>query len=1303
MQLQEKVLVYILFLLFLFSTSQAVFAAQVDRYCDAVDLENPQLIVKFKDSLSASTNLNVRKKFKQKFRGKKFKLKPKKFKRALKTKMRNPRNPLAPLLILDLDDARFMSKLRSVPGAKALVANPTTCEDVYKVVDKLNKDPEVEYAEPNFKIQLNMIPDDPLYQEPTKLWGLKALDMEEAWDLSQGEDVLVAVIDTGIDYNHPDLWDNIWVNPDLVSDRDLDGDVDLDDADLNGNKHIDEDEILADMFGYDFSNNDNDPYDGHYHGTHVAGTIAAKGNNSVGVIGVAPKAKLVGIKGLSDAGSGYTSDLANAVIYAADIGAKITNNSYGGGGVSITMENAFDYAAQMGVLNIAAAGNSNTDEPMRPASYSSTVSVASVDSKLFRSSFSNYGPTIDIAAPGSGIYSTMPINKGSFEADINGYGYSSKSGTSMAAPHVAGVAALLLAKYPWLTAEQLQTIMVSTSKVIDSNEYIAALVDPVAALEAGVGLPQAVMSLESSKFVFPDSSSVILSGTANGGDFAEYKITISSLNNTDRPVFEQNYYEPVVDSTLADLDLSGLANSKYLLTLEVINNDGTSAKAFKSLAVMNNAPRVPNTYSTAGIDEYSYMDKVYRLLWANFDVYDSQITKFKIYRSKAGGEEKLVKEGSPEELKFFSQKGWFEEKSFIYYDYDVEPEQVYDYRIVAVNQLGETSSAIVNHQVAAASNDPDYFIEPLTNPALGFAPGVDGSIDEGATIKSPRAMLKHPNGKLYIADSQSIRVLDFEQNTLERIAGTDRYYSESIDGLGSEARFDDLSDMLLAPNGKLWVTEPDTHKIREVSLAGEVSTVYQNENYRFEKAIIDERGHIFAIDNNECLYEIDSSWNETKVVCKNDLSDGYAFYDLDFVANGDIALIDQYSLYLIDPSSYEVSSLISRKPFHLSNRTGPIAEIGISASRSLTVDSDDNIYLSGPRKIRKISADGILTIFTSSDIQDSNQEIPKAKIVAYKSFAALPRHLWLDKTNNDIYFVDSRGIPEPGFNFMSTAYFIMKASTNLGDPNDEPIEEVAPPEEDGDPDEDIVVPPPPEEDAPPADPEPSPEPDPEPPTPPSPPAPEPEPPAPPSPPAPNPEPPVPPSPPAPEPESPAPPSPAPTPSPAPRPAPIAQEPSDEDADEGEPAPEEKVEERGALKPIDLQNDSKKDVVDRFTELKNILANETQTYNEELDINADGVIDQDDAKALLEVVAEADEEAALVIEAVEQISPDDGEIEKKEKRQFIRQFQKAKRKARRMRQRGKTLPDKFTDFDINGDGSVDKDDQQVYKEAIKLSK
>ncbi|OVE80433.1 hypothetical protein BVY02_00175 [bacterium J17] len=314
----------------------------------------------------------------------------------------------------------------------------------------------VEFIEPNYIVSIDATPNDARYQE---LWGLHNdaqtggttdtdIDASEAWDLSTGSsDVVVGVVDTGINYNHPDLAANIWRNPNEIPNNGIDDD-------LNG--------VIDDVYGFNSLANNGDPNDDHGHGSHCAGTIGAVGNNNIGVSGINWNVKIMGLKFLDANGSGSVQDAIDVLEYAvrmknSGVNLRVLNNSWGGTGFSQALNTAIEATRDAGILFAAAAGNEGNDNdsnPTYPASYDldNIISVAAIDHDGNLASFSNYGAnSVHIAAPGVNILST-----------ITNEDYASWSGTSMATPHVSGVAALILAREPTLSTSELKNRIHST-------------------------------------------------------------------------------------------------------------------------------------------------------------------------------------------------------------------------------------------------------------------------------------------------------------------------------------------------------------------------------------------------------------------------------------------------------------------------------------------------------------------------------------------------------------------------------------------------------------------------------------------------------------------------------------------------------------------------------------------------------------------------------------------------------------------------------------------------------------------------
>lgn len=439
---------------------------------------------------------------------------------------------------LEIDPAvrsRYLTRFRLSAPAQAAGAS------LEAALRLLQRDPGVRIAEPDYPRYASTIPNDLRFPQ---LWGLQNtgqangvpdadIDAPEAWDVTSGSSrVIVAVIDTGVDYTHPDLRDNILRDP------------------------------AGNVVGWDFANQDANPMDDNSHGTHVAGTIGAVGNNGVGVIGVCPTVRIMPVKFLGADGSGSTANAVLAIDFAVEHGARILNCSWGGGGVSDLLLEAIQRAKKAGVLVVAAAGNegrNNDENPSYPANYNqfsdNVLSIAATDSRDALAGFSNYGrDTVDLCAPGVGIMSTLPRN-----------GYGSYSGTSMATPHVSGAAALLLSRYPDLSLDALRYRLLFNA---DALPELASKVTPrrlnaAAALVEDATTPDAPRGLTATHL---SATGLLLSWTASGDDGAVGRARGYELRVSDRPLSDGNFAEGTPVRWLPTPAASGTPES-YLLAL----------------------------------------------------------------------------------------------------------------------------------------------------------------------------------------------------------------------------------------------------------------------------------------------------------------------------------------------------------------------------------------------------------------------------------------------------------------------------------------------------------------------------------------------------------------------------------------------------------------------------------------------------------------------------------------------------------------------------------------------------------------
>lgn len=393
---------------------------------------------------------------------------------------------------------------------------------INNIIGEISKDLSIEYAEPNYIYRTQAMPNDPYYldhypdhvgdRDPNwnppydYLWDMKKIKVAEAWNTTSGsEDVMIAVIDTGVDYNHPELQGKV-------------------------------------VLGHDYANNDEDPMDDNGHGTHCAGTIAAKANNSIGIVGVCPNCKILAIKALDNSGSGSLFDLSQAIREASNKNARVINASWGAEiSGDLVIDEAIEYARSLGTIMIAAAGNENADTKFfYPASNPGVIAVSATDQNDQKASFSNYGDRIDVSAPGGmgnefDGQSRAGANILSLRArGIDPYGdgktivgqeYLRLRGTSMAAPHVSGLVGLLFSFRPDWQIEEVRQVVRSSADDIGAegwdiyNGY--GRINVFRAINVGSVNTAKIFSPKSNAFM---ENTVEIKGIAAGSSFFSYSL-----------------------------------------------------------------------------------------------------------------------------------------------------------------------------------------------------------------------------------------------------------------------------------------------------------------------------------------------------------------------------------------------------------------------------------------------------------------------------------------------------------------------------------------------------------------------------------------------------------------------------------------------------------------------------------------------------------------------------------------------------------------------------------------------------------
>ncbi len=457
----------------------------------------------------------------------------------------------------------------------------------------LESDPRVLYAEPNYLLHIAKTPDDPDFD---KLWGLQNLGQTggtngadvgamAAWDIATGsQEVIVAIIDTGIDFNHPDLAANIWVNPKECPQGYGKCTADGKDDDSNG--------YVDDFYGANTITDNGDIMDDFGHGTHVAGTIGAVGNNGIGVVGVNWNVKMLGCKFLSASGSGSTANAIKCFNYVNELKNKqgynivVTNNSWGGGLASDALLAAM--SGSNAPLHVCAAGNANSSRIAYPAGYDldNIISVAATDHDDIYASFSNWGADwVDLAAPGVDTYSTVPTGSCTM---CDSSGYRSASGTSMATPHVAGAAALLWSNYKTLTVEQLKNRFLSGADPLSDRSKSTltnARLNLLNAMEEDSVPPATITNLAVSSVLMTQvdltwtaTGDDGLQGTANAYDIRYASSPISAATWDDAtPVDDEPAPQPA--GAIERMTVTGLQPATtYYFAMKVMDNVGNESE-----------------------------------------------------------------------------------------------------------------------------------------------------------------------------------------------------------------------------------------------------------------------------------------------------------------------------------------------------------------------------------------------------------------------------------------------------------------------------------------------------------------------------------------------------------------------------------------------------------------------------------------------------------------------------------------------------------------------------------------------------
>jgi len=536
-----------------------------------------------------------------------------------KSQIESPQHENITLSKLHSSFSRYQN-LEIIPLLKSINKNPSTYSIFSKIgLDRLTKikipssvDPQIllselqnnsliEYAQFNHVYKIDDLPNDPFLPDQ---WLIEKIHLEPAWNLTYGDStVLIAIIDTGIDYDHEDLSSNLWMN----TGEDLNQNGQIDSSDFNG---IDDDNngFVDDIRGWDFTDAphfpdggdyltpDENPWDENGHGTSVAGIAAATANNGIGIAGVASGCRIMNLRAGTSQGLLEEDDVASAIIYAVDNGAKIINMSFGDVATSQMLRDVIQFAFESGVALIASAGNSSSPEIHYPSGLSQVISVAATNMDDELASFSNYGATIDLVAPGVNLLTTARNNQ-----------YRNISGTSAAAPVVSGVAGLILSVNPELTNHDIRNFLVSSS--FDLGEanwdqfYGSGRIEPSIALQIPYVSQATITNPVLDQGFYLDS--ITITGTASGAFLQSYELSYGvGVNPVEWNSIVKVEKRQVVNDTLGNWQIKSLPDTSYIIRLQVQNFDGSTTEHRTRIFIDRSAPKLLSIKQTKMLDGY---------------------------------------------------------------------------------------------------------------------------------------------------------------------------------------------------------------------------------------------------------------------------------------------------------------------------------------------------------------------------------------------------------------------------------------------------------------------------------------------------------------------------------------------------------------------------------------------------------------------------------------------------------------------------------------------------------------------------
>jgi parallel beta-helix repeat protein len=442
------------------------------------------------------------------------------------------------------------------------------------ISEEYKNDQNVIYAEPNYFLYYCDNPDDPYFEQQWALHNIGQfggtydadIDAPAAWDIETGSsDIVIAIVDSGVDYNHNDITDNIWINSGEIQGNSIDDD---------GNGFVD------DFYGWNFAKDNNDPLDDQGHGTHCAGIASAVADNGIGVSGICWNTRIMSVKSMIKKG-GTADWITNGILYATDNGADIISMSFGIDKKVQILEDSIKYAYSKGVVLVGGAGNDDTDNLFYPAAYEEVIAVAATNDEDLKADFSTYGSWVDVAAPGVEILSLRAKDTDMYKdgKHIVDEFYYIASGTSMACPHVAGLAGLILSKDDSLSQEEVKFVICNSADRVAPNENAdigSGRINAYTALLTGPGPADAKITYPIHSKDIEENYVIDIEGSAWGEGFQYYIIDYCRGKYPEFLDWTElkNSTSSVQDGVIGTIDTTNLEEGLYYIRLTVFCDNG---------------------------------------------------------------------------------------------------------------------------------------------------------------------------------------------------------------------------------------------------------------------------------------------------------------------------------------------------------------------------------------------------------------------------------------------------------------------------------------------------------------------------------------------------------------------------------------------------------------------------------------------------------------------------------------------------------------------------------------------------------